>query len=67
MRCRCEATKAASITLFRRDAELVSHVDDVNDERALDPAVFEHDVEVAERGGVRRRLGCQAAHDDQNR
>ena len=47
---------------FRRDAQLVGHVDDVHDEGALDAPVLEHDVEVAERGGVGPR-GAAPAHE----
>ena len=69
MRCCCEATKPGVHHLFRRDAQLVSHVDHVNDERAFDAAVFEHDVEVAEGSGVRRGDPREAQRDrdsDQN-
>ena len=41
--------------LRRADAELVRRVDDVDDQRAVDAAVAEHDVEIAERRRVRGR------------
>ena len=48
---------------FGRNAELVRNIDHVHDERAFDATVLEHDVEVAERRGVRPG-GAHAAEYD---
>ncbi len=50
-----------------RDAQLVGHVDDVNDERAFDAAILEHDIEVAERRGMSPRDAHAAARQDRRR
>ena len=46
--------------LRRRDSQVVRHVDDVYDERAVDSRVADAQIEVAERrrvGGCQRRRG----------
>ena len=65
MRCCCVGDERRVHQSFRRDAQFVGHVDDVHDERALDAAVLEDDVEVAERSGMSPRGARAAAYDRQ--